>query len=265
MKRIIYSIWGELTEEHTSADSYKQNQFSIHMDQLRKTQKSYADMCRADYHVFTVNPSQYQDIQFAKLYKLEELTKEYDEILYIDMDVIPNTQNIIFDEFDLNKISLHCMEPPWIPTTKSLNNILKDPNEKFSYMSSWIKMLIKKSMLLVDDITGENTVANTGVICCNAEAIKNIELSQKIELANEVYNEALEDTFHPKKITDAWTRNNEVFISYILERFEIDYNEIGLRWNYILDDQVNEYSPIGHFIHQVNKEFEVTFNAMARR
>jgi len=264
MKRIIYSIWDELTEKHTSANSYKQEQFEIYLDQLKAKHKMYADLCHADYHVFSIGPSRYQDIQFAKLYELEKLSEEYDEILYLDMDVIPNTNKIIFNEFDLSKISLHIRPPPWIPKGKELNKIFENSNYHFSYMNSWLKMVIKKSMLLVDDIVGENTIANTGVICVNSDAIKKIELSEKLNEADRAYNLAFKDNFHPKRVTDAWTKNNEVFISYIIEKYNIDYNELGLRWNYILDSKISTYSPVGYFIHQVNKDFEATLDEVQK-
>lgn len=264
MKRIVYSIWDELTEDHTSADSYKQKQFKIYLDQLKAEHKIYADLCNADYQVFSIGPSRYQDIQFAKLHKLVELANEYDEILYLDMDVIPNTNRIIFNEFDLSNLSIHMRPPPWIPSTKELNKMFANTAHEFSYMNSWLKMLIKKSMLLVDDIAGENTIANTAVICSNSEAIKKMELLQKLEEADKVYNEALEDNFHPKKVTDAWTRNNEVFISYIIEKHNIKYNEIGSQWNYILDNKVTIYTPAGYFIHQVNKDFQVTLDEVQK-
>lgn len=264
MKRLVYSIWGGLSDDHVSSDDFKKLQFKKHHKALIEKQKLYADLCRADYACFDVGTLAYQDIQFLKIDKLCELSDEYDEILYLDMDVIPNTEKNIFDSFDLSKMCIHFNPPRWLPQHRELMKCLNNKDFTFSYMDQWVKCLIKKSMLLLDDIHGSDTVANTGVMCINSEAIKSMELKHKIMLADEVYEEALEDNFHPQRILDAWRKNNEVFISYILEKYDMKYNEIGRQWNYILDNKVKEYTPAGYFIHQVNKDFEVTLNAMAR-
>ena len=263
MKRLIYSIWDDLVEEHRSADEFKVSQFEKHIDTLKAKHKEYADLCEADYQVLNSGTGLYQDIQFFKLQKLCDFAEEYDEILYLDMDVIPNTKQIIFDSFDLNDIGMHFIEAPWTPRSRSLHLIFDDDSFEFSYMSSFIKTIVKKSMLLLDDITGHDKIANTGVICANSEAIKKLDLEEKMSIADEAYEEALEDNFHPQKILDAWRKNNEVYLSYIIERFDLDYNEIGQHWNYILDNTVTKYTPTPHFIHQVNKEFETTLDALA--
>lgn len=262
MKRLVYSIWGGLSDDHVSSDDFKKSQFRKYHKTLTEKHKQYADLCKADYVSFDIGTHTYQDIQFTKIDKLCELVDEYDEILYLDMDVIPNTDKIIFDSFDLSKMCIHFNPPPWVPEHRELVRCLDNKTFTFSYMDSWVKCLIKKSMLLLDDVYGTDAVANTGVICVNSEAIKNMELKQKMILANETYEEALEDNFHPQRILDAWRKNNEVFISYILERYNIEYNEIGRQWNYILDNKIKKYTPVGYFIHQVNKDFEVTLNAM---
>lgn len=255
MKRIVYSVWDELTEPHVSSDEYKQKQLKKYIDILKQRQRDYADICHADYHVFSAGPSKYQDIQFYKLHKLEELAKEYDEILYLDMDVIPNTSKNIFDSFDLSKISYHAKEPPFFPNFH--NKTFDQAIGRMSYMSSWVKLLIKKAMLNIDDIDGNDLISNTGVIVTSGEAIKRLEFMDKLEKASECYYEAMEDNFYPQKIVDVWTQNNEVFLSYIVERYDVETNEIGIQWNYILDNKVTEYTSAAYFIHQVNKEFDV--------
>lgn len=259
MKRLVYSVWDSLTESHMSADDYKQEQFRKHYDELVKVKKEYADLCKADYQVFEAGCGKYQDIQFSKIDRFCEVAEEYDEILYLDLDVIPNTDEIIFDRFDLSKMCMHFKVPSHVPTQKELRYMFKD-NREWSYMNSWIKVLIKKSMLALDNINGSDLYGNTGVMVSSSEAVKG--LREKMENAHRIYEEAYEDNFHPDSILKAWTKNNEVFISYILEKES--YNEIGQAWNYILDDKVTKYTPAAHFIHQVNKNFEDTFNAMGR-
>ena len=257
MKRIVYSIWDELTEPHVSSNEYKQSQFKKYINILKERQEAYANICHADYQVFSTGPSRYQDIQFHKLHKLEELSYEYDEILYLDMDVIPNTNKNIFNSFDLSKISYHAAPPAFIPTGEGMIKNWDEAASNVHYMTSWIKLLIKKAMLFVEDIEGNDMISNTGVIVTNSEAIKRLELTDKLEKASECYYEALEDNFYPQKVVDVWTQNNEVFLSYIVERYGVETNGIGIQWNYILNDKIKEYTSAAYLIHQVNKEFEV--------
>ena len=49
-----------------------------------------------------------------------------------------------------------------------------------------------------------------------------------------------------------------LYDQYILERYKVKYNNIGMQWNYILDDLVHEITAAAHLIHQVNKDFHVS-------
>ena len=39
-----------------------------------------------------------------KIQKWEEFLDQYDRVLYLDLDIIPNTKINIFDKFDFDKI-----------------------------------------------------------------------------------------------------------------------------------------------------------------
>jgi len=45
----------------------------------------------------------YEVINFYKIHLLNELAKEYDEILYLDFDAIPLTNESFFESWDLSK------------------------------------------------------------------------------------------------------------------------------------------------------------------
>ena len=96
MKRIIFSIYTDQVDNHTSVTDYKREQFRIYKRLLEQRHKQYAKYCNADYELFNVDETNYDKIQFLKLIKAEELTKQYDEVLYIDFDVVPITTNVFF-------------------------------------------------------------------------------------------------------------------------------------------------------------------------
>ena len=62
-----------------------------------------------------------------------------------------------------------------------------------------------------------------------------------------------------KKYSD-YTPNNEVYMSYLIEKYKVPYTEIGMRWNFILDNTIKNHSAACYFVHQVNKNFKEVLN-----
>ena len=56
---------------------------------------------------YNVNILIIHKIQIEKLLLLEDFTKTYDEVLYLDFDVIPVTDVSFFERFDLNYLCFH--------------------------------------------------------------------------------------------------------------------------------------------------------------
>ena len=98
VKKIIFSIWSDLTTEHSSAPDWKKESFRKFKDKLIEKQKEYAKLCNAEYFLFKAKSTDYINVQFDKLLKFEELTKEYDQVVYFDLDIIPITKTNIFEQ-----------------------------------------------------------------------------------------------------------------------------------------------------------------------
>ena len=77
----------------------------------------------------------------------------------------------------------------------------------------------------------------------------------------DVYHKAKEDNLYPTEINSKWKPNNEVYITYIIEKYNLPYTNIGLQWNFILDDTHRDVSAGAHFYHVVNKDFGIILNA----
>ena len=125
-------------------------------------------------------------------------------------------------------------------------------------MNRHSKVCAKRAMLLLHDINGNDNICNTGVFAGNKLAAEKLAFSDNIALLDKTLEEAKEDTVYPEEYSKQWIRNNEVYVSFLLERFNIKFNNIGIQWNYILDDKHREYSAGAHLIHQVNKDFNET-------
>lgn len=257
-KNIIFSIWSDLTEEHTSVNDYKKKSFQIYKNKLIELQKKYAYYCKADYEIFKPKSTDYANVQFDKIFKLEELCKYYDNVVYFDLDVIPNTRYNIFNSFNFDNICVY--EYP-IDTAdemaRTISTRIKN-GAPISAMNRYSKVCAKNAMLLINDIAGNENIVNTGVVCGNAKSINNLKFSDRMNEMNKTLNIAMKDNLYPDEISKAWVKNNEVYFSYLLERYKIKFNNIGIQWNYILDDLVSKPTAAAHLIHQVNKDFHVT-------
>ena len=120
-------------------------------------QKAYADENKCDYILFE-NDNQFKDfkkvfqekypylttyniVNFYKLYLLYELSNKYDEILYLDFDVVPLNFDNFFEQNDLSKgiFVLNNNE-----RVSHLNDIgentqtIRSPNAKYYNASSYV-------------------------------------------------------------------------------------------------------------------------------
>mgnify|MGYP000152541304 CR=1 FL=1 len=116
----------------------------------------------------------------------------------------------------------------------------------------------KRAMLLLDDMGGSETCLNTGVVAMNKKAVETVNLSAQLNDIKEIYEEALEDNLYPQEMTRHWRFNNEVVLSYLIEKNDFPYTNIGMPWNFIIDNTV-PHSDAAYFLHCVNKKFDLIF------
>ena len=265
VKKIIFSIWSDLTTEHSSAPDWKKESFRKFKDKLIEKQKEYAKLCNAEYFLFKAKSTDYINVQFDKLLKFEELTKEYDQVVYFDLDIIPITKTNIFEQFDFDYPCVYDYD---------VNNNAQDEEWKtwlrwqykhkmvIDSMNRYSKVASKNAMLLIEDVVGNDRICNTAVVCGNRNAANLLKISERLSDIDKIFSEAKVDNVYPREYSEGWVRNNEVYFSFILERYDVKYNNIGIQWNYVLDSMVSEFTSGVHLIHQVNKDFEKTFTLL---
>lgn len=191
MKRIIFSIWQD-------------TDWRDHKPILEERHRGYAEFCGADYQCVEYNGYEYADLQFKKLHQADKFLDEYDEVLYLDMDVIPKDRMSFFEAHDLNTFCVHwTLNPRWKIDAK---------NAALGY-------------------EGKNKIANTGVFGLN-KSLKGL-LTQDHDFDN-----------------------NEVFVSYIIEKYNIPCTELTAAWNFILDGFISTYSDAHYFLHVSNKVWD---------
>ena len=206
----MFSVWSDLGPDW---EDYK--------DILSQRHKEYAYFFNADYGLYD-SKLNFVNLQFYKLQLAEQLVNDYDEVLYLDLDVIPKNIKSFFDVHDLNNICCHKTQRP-----------------------QW-KIDLKRYML---DGTGEHNIINTGVFGMNKRASDQLRFTERYSDVERIYYEC--------DIDRLYEPNNEVYLSYMIERYDIPFKDIGVQWNYILDKVVTTYTPACYFLHQSNKDFEV--------
>ena len=97
-KDLIFSMACKITDT-TEKRTYNQEQFRKFFHKLNKGLKDYAEICGADYKLLTPKPTDYDTLNMYKIQKWEEFLDQYDRVLYLDLDIIPNTKINIFDKF----------------------------------------------------------------------------------------------------------------------------------------------------------------------
>lgn len=192
MKRIIFSIWQD-------------TDWRDHKETLENRHRGYADFCGVEYQCVECTGFDYAELQFEKLNLADRFLDKYDEVLYLDLDVIPKDRVNFFEAHDLNTFCVHYTDnPKWKIEAKNL---------ALGY-------------------EGKDKIANTGVFGLN-KTLKGL-LTQR------------SDHF----------KNNEVFVSYLIEKHNIPCTELSAAWNFILDNYINEYSDAHYFLHVSNKVWD---------
>lgn len=257
MKRIIFSVYDEtIPVTGYSVTDYKRQQFQKYKDRLKETQKQYAEKCGADYVCYDLATDSYIDLQYQKIVLFEQLAEKYDEIVYFDLDVVPQPHAPnIFETLDLTKINMY-------PREKNMGNNEMRQNLQHSLMDSmnvFIKICAKNSMLILDDCDGDrHYIYNTGIMAANKQVAQSLQFAKRLPEMIELLEEAKEDSIFPDEITSNFVPNNEVFMTYLVEKYNIPYNDLPMQWHFIVDHSV-EYSPAGYLTHFVNKRFEDYF------
>ena len=279
MKKIIYSIYIENKEPNLSEKhQFTKTQLEKHYDRLVDVKKEYAKHCNAEYRIYG-NDNYYQKfkkkfdgfefdiINLYKIYLWEELGKEYDNVLYLDLDVIPNTTENFFETFDMNKICVYSpnaiKENVW---TKTMLKNYKKNIHSFDYLmtktdkyNEYVKAMCKRAMLATDNkFDTDYLIANTAILGGNSNAIKKLRYTERLNEMVDVLNKAKEEKFFGEEISKLFFANNEIFVHYLLDKDNIDWYNLPKEWHTYLmkKDKITTDIKSAKMIHLINKRFE---------
>ena len=260
MKRVIFTTYDDLKQP----DTFQSNQIKDYYDRLVANKKDYADKIGVD---FANYKNQMKDFEvptiheFAKVnlwkhHLMAELAKEYDEVMYVDMDVLFNTDLNVFEELDLSK-GIHIKDED--------HEIKNKINEEIILSNTGQRSATLKYHITKDLLGGKDChVTNTGIMIGKSKHIKQIKFTKRlpdlIEKVNTIKVNSI-DNGTATYLRMFYYPNNEALFSYILEAHDIPYVLMEDKWHKIINDKPTElnWNEI-EVVHFVNKKFNTFFN-----
>ena len=279
MKNIIYSIYIENNEPNLNEKhQFTKTQLAKHYQRLINIKKEYAKHCNAEFRLYKNDTywqkfkKKFQGYEFdiINLYKIhiwEELGKTYDNILYFDFDVVPNTTESFFEKFDMNKICIHAInatkENIW--TKSQLKNYKKNIHSFENIMkrldgyNMYVKAMAKKAMLALDNkFDTDYLIVNTAILGGNSNAIKQLQYTEKLDVLLDIVDKVKKEKLFGEEISKLFFPNNEVFYHYLLDKHNINWFNLPKEWHtYVMPaDKHTKQLKSAKLIHLISKKFE---------
>lgn len=286
MKNIIYSIYIE-NDDTNLMDRHQVTKVQLkkHFQKLLDVKKEYAKHCNAEYRLYEndtywqkfkkkYNVYQFDTINLYKIHLWEELGKEYDNVLYFDFDVVPNTTESFFEKFDLNKICVHAInstqENTW--SQSDIKKFKKNDVDFETIMSHkdrynmYVKAMCKKAMLAIDNnYKADYLIPNTAILGGNSTIIKELKFTERLDDMIAILNQAKEEKLFGENISKLFFANNEVFFQYLVDKYKLQWYNLPYEWHtYIMEaggkfanDEISkEIISKAKLVHLINKRFD---------
>ena len=213
--------------------------------------KEYKDFCKymKDYPMI----SEYDIINFYKHWAMKNFAENYEQVCYLDFDVVPNTDENVFNIIQSGFGVAHSNDlAEWgknISSTK-YNTCIRNPSSK--YWNTY-------AMLLEDDMEPENDVFNTGIMVAGYNIIQRLGYFHEFEKTLELmtYLKEEEDSIHPPNIQRIFNYDNETVFSYLVKKRNIGIDWLPKEWHYIVDQPNKEMVDTkAKLYHVINKKVE---------
>lgn len=281
MKNIIFTIFVDIPDskidnpggysddgvlQQTNKSLIAKYNFLKYKDQLIKAQQDYANSIECEYKVymsdnmytefanfFLVNYpqiSEYDIINFYKHHVMFELSKEYDNICYLDLDVVPNTSDNIFTCFDADVFAVPDSneEAHWGKTVESkyYNTCIRNPATKY-----WNA----HAMLSEMGFNPDQNVYNTGIMIASKDTVIQLDYFGDFDKTLELMTSVKTDpwSMYPKNIQRVFNYDNETVFSYKLVSNGVKVHLLDKKWHFPIRDGL--YEPGSKFYHVIDKDF----------
>ena len=283
-RNVIFSLYIDIPDKNLVAtnsksdvynDQHKKTKFNEYRDRLIQCKESYAKSVGADwkffgdrehYEIFKSSYfstyhqiSEYDIINFYKIWLMYYLSKQYDNVLYLDMDVVPIKTNNLFAAIDFNRgIAIHTN------TEAALNDLHKVEVKGYrklatkSIRSPLAKHLNTSALLM--NIGGHDTyneVFNTGIVGANREWLT------KLAYFDDFHNDLVSmldvvdgDHIFPDGYNHLFGFDNETLFSVKVITNQVKTQPLNETWHYFYDKKETNIPSETVLVHMINKRFE---------
>lgn len=274
MRRTILSLYIDIPKENLVSHHESKQKFNDNYSWLVDKQKKYASKIGVDYNHFQYEDgyeeyrdwfqkeypeiSEYNIVNFFKIKLLYDMAELYDEILYLDIDVIPVTDENFFEAFDLSKG--HAILTGTARTQLDLNSpLLKVKRYNSSVRSPLAKYWNAKIMLQMEGYGDKVEVFNTGIVGITSQQLKDIDYFSDFKETLDYMKELINDPDIPEKFRRLFGYDNETIWAYKVLSNNVPYQELGDYWHHFMDN-INFIPNEAKLIHCVNKDFQYVRN-----
>ena len=276
--RVIYSLYVDVPAEEHYGDSKNKhdtkekanvtvNAFKEHYQKLVDCKQKYADSIGAEFKMYVDDSGYlyrykhlkheypyltgYELINFYKIFLLNTMSNHYDEILYLDFDTIPLTDESFFDAWDLSKGICVYSNNNHVDKKRTVNSSIRSPSAKYYNC---------QAMLLDGGYNPNNDVINTGIIGAKSEDIKKLDFFGKFDDTMKLMARLRTEKhdLYPQNIIDMFHYDNETIFSYKKEVNKVHIQWLDNKWHYFLDTQ--KFIPYDtKIVHAISKDFDLVW------
>jgi hypothetical protein len=162
---------------------------------------------------------------------LDELTKQYDYVLYLDYDVVALNSIDFFDHVPVeNAIGCYYSTPESLDIPKDKNNYFKNYSKDFRSPHS--KYWNAHALLSEEDLDPENVVFNTGIIGASKKMMDKLDYFSDIDKTIQTMKALKESSMYPEKVQAAFGYDNETIFSYKVKKNKVPVYQLGSDWHY---------------------------------
>ena len=286
---VIFSVYIDFDKSDFEKNSdyeknvKNKNEFKSNYDFLKKKHKEYAKCLNVSYILYENDNkwkeyqkhfkkkypfiSQYNVINFYKIQLIYELCETYDEVLYLDFDVVPVTKKNIFKEIKIedgiackinherNTDHYSILTSPKI--LKEREQFFEETGITFSERDPKSKYWNCRALLIEKGYDGENDVYNTGIILANKKNLYKLkyfaDFENDLKFMNEVKHQ---EGLWPKFIQNCFGYDNETLFSFKMKTNNVNLVELDDTWHFPYRHIINYIPKESKMIHVINKNFK---------
>ena len=285
MKRVIYSLYIDIPREEidpfdknilkkgeTPMNLRTKQQFAKHYGDLCACKEIYANAIGADFIMFEYDDkfksysenlkmqypylTMYNIINFYKIHLMYELGLKYDEILFLDFDVVPMKNENFFEAWDLTKgiaVLNNNNKISKIESVTDTSQTIRSPSSKY---------FNAQAMLFEKGLSTKNDVINTGIVGINKDHLVKLnyfkDFTENLTLMSRLKNGV---GIFPDKVLQYFGWDNETLFSVKLQENNVPVQWLDNKWHYFLYHQ--GFIPKETILcHTINKDFDLVWRRL---